>query len=257
MAIELFNDGNHIVLGFYDLVDEESNHAVQCNQFLVIDAHHAALFDPGGNMTHTGLFMGMSKYCRPQEIDYLFASHADPDIIASVNKWMIVSHAKVYISQLWTRFVPHFTTGKDYSDRIIGIPDRGIRIPLGKSEIIALPAHFMHAEGNFQFYDPVAKILFSGDLGVSIVDHHEAARPVTDFDAHIPKMMGFHRRYMVSQKILRFWANMARSLDIEMIVPQHGQRFEGKAMVKRFIEWVESFPCGIDLITQKDYRVPS
>jgi flavorubredoxin len=128
---------------------------------------------------------------------------------------------------------------------------------LGKSEIIALPAHFMHAEGNFQFYDPVAKILFSGDLGVSIVDHHEAARPVTDFDAHIPKMMGFHRRYMVSQKILRFWANMARSLDIEMIVPQHGQRFEGKAMVKRFIDWVETFPCGIDLITQEDYRVPS
>jgi flavorubredoxin len=73
MAIELFNDGNHIVLGFYDLVDE-------------------------GNMTHTGLLMGMSKYCRPQEIDYLFASHAAPDIIASVNKWMIASHAKVYIA---------------------------------------------------------------------------------------------------------------------------------------------------------------
>lgn len=28
MAIELFNNGEHVVLGFYDLVDEERNHAV-------------------------------------------------------------------------------------------------------------------------------------------------------------------------------------------------------------------------------------
>jgi flavorubredoxin len=69
---------------------------------------------------------------------------------------------------------PHFTTGKDYTHRIIGIPDEGMNIPLGQSKIKAVPAHFMHSEGNFQFYDPVSKILFSGDMGASLVDH---ARP--------------------------------------------------------------------------------
>ena len=49
-----------------------------------------------------------------------------------------------------------------------------------------------------------------------------ASRPVTDLQAHIPRMEGFHRRYMVSNKILRLWVNMARQLDIAMIVPQHG-----------------------------------
>ena len=40
-----------------------------------------------------------------------------------------------------------------------------------------------------------------------------------DFDKHIRDMEGFHRRYMVSNKVLRFWANMVKDLDIEMIVP--------------------------------------
>ena len=29
----------------------------------------------------------------------------------------------------------------------------------------ALPAHFLHSVGNFHIYDPIAKILYTGDLG--------------------------------------------------------------------------------------------
>ena len=48
MAVELFNNGKHACLAFYDLVDEEADHAVQCNQFLIVDGDHGALIDPGG-----------------------------------------------------------------------------------------------------------------------------------------------------------------------------------------------------------------
>lgn len=256
MAVELYNDGKHICLAFYDLVDEEHDHAVQANQFLVVDNGHGALIDPGGNMTYNALLMAMQKYASSRTLDYILASHADPDIIASVNKWFIASPCKVLISKLWTRFVPHFTTGRDITGRIEGIPDEGMRVPLGNSYLVAVPAHFMHSEGNFQFYDPLTKILFSGDLGVSLVEHGEAEKPVTDFTAHIPKMVGFHRRYMISNKVTRFWAQMVRGLDIEQIVPQHGQRFVGKAMCAQLIDWIEREPCGVDLITQDAYRVP-
>jgi flavorubredoxin len=256
MAVELYNDGNHVCLAFYDLVDEGHDSAVQCNQFLIADSGHGALVDPGGNMTYNALLMAMQKYFPSKELQYILASHPDPDIIASVNKWFVASPCKVMISALWTRFVPHFTTGRDISGRIVGIPDQGMDISVGASIIKAIPAHFMHAEGNFQFYDPTAKILFSGDLGVSLVDHRTAAEPVADFDAHIPLMQGFHRRYMVSNKILRFWAHMVRQMDIEMIVPQHGQRFVGKAMCSRLVDWLENLHCGVDLMTQDNYRVP-
>jgi len=256
MAVELYNDGKHIVHAFYDLVDEKTTGAVQCNQFLIVDNGHSALIDPGGNMTYTGLLMDMQQYCSSKNLDYIFASHPDPDIVASVNKWFVASHCKVMISSLWTRFVPHFTTGKDVSERIIGIPDPGVTIPLGECRISALPAHFMHAEGNFQFYDPVAKILFTGDLGASIVNSAKASEPVTDFDSHIQYMDGFHKRYIVSGKVCKYWANMVRQLDIEQIVPQHGNRFVGKDAVNKFIDYVERLECGVDLMTQDNYRLP-
>ncbi len=256
MAVELFNNGKHACLAFYDLVDEEADHAVQCNQFLIVDGDHGALIDPGGNMTYNGLLMSMQRFFPSRGLDFIFATHADPDIIASLNKWMVSTHCKVMISRLWTRFIPHFTTGKDYTSRILGIPDEGMNIALGDSKVKALPAHFMHSEGNFQFYDPVSKILFSGDMGASLVDHEQAAKPVTDFDDHVITMAGFHRRYMISNKICRFWVNMVRQLDVDMIVPQHGCRFEGKVMVNRFLDWIENLQCGVDIMTQENYRVP-
>lgn len=256
MAVELYNDGKHACIAFYDLVDGEADHAVQANQFLIVNDRHGALIDPGGNMTHAGLLMAMQRYFPSRDLDYIFASHADPDIIASLNKWMVSTRCRVMISRLWVRFLPHFTSGRDYSERTEGIPDEGMAIPLGQTHVLALPAHFMHSEGNFQFYDPISKTLFSGDMGASMIDDDAAAEPVRDFDAHIPTMAGFHRRYMVSNKICRFWAKMVRTLDVERIVPQHGARFEGREMVERFLRWIEELPCGVDLMTQDNYRAP-
>ena len=120
-------------------------------------------------------------------------------------------------------------------------------MPIGRAELIALPAHFLHSEGNFQFYDPVSKILFSGDLGASLIGGEAAKKPVSSLAGHVPRMEGFHRRYMVSNKILRLWARMARQLDIAMIVPQHGAPIMGKEAINDFFEWIENLtrlgPC--------------
>jgi flavorubredoxin len=49
---------------------------------------------------------------------------------------------------------------------------------------------------------------------------------------------------------------MVRQMDIEQIVPQHGQRFVGKEMCNKLIDWIEKVPCGVDLLTQDNYRAP-
>ena len=46
MAVELFNNGTHACLAFYDLRDEEADHAVQCNQFSLSTVSMAPLIDP-------------------------------------------------------------------------------------------------------------------------------------------------------------------------------------------------------------------
>jgi flavorubredoxin len=131
-----------------------------------------------------------------------------------------------------------------------------MRIRFGRSELVALPAHFLHAEGNFQFYDPTSQILFSGDLGVSLVGGQRAKQPVEDLVSLLPSMERFHRRYMVSNKILRLWADMVASLPIRMIVPQHGAPLAGRA-VKDFVAWARELRCGVDLMESPNYAVPA
>ena len=255
MPIELYNQQGHQCLMFTDLCDE-AGEVVQSNQFLIVDGDTGAIIDPGGNLAYGELYLSMTRYFQPQQLSAIFASHADPDIIASLDRWMTTtSRAKLYISRLWERFAPHFCKPGKTSGRVIGIPDSGMRVPIGRSELIALPAHFMHSEGNFQFFDTTSRILFSGDLGASLISGAAAKKPVTSLAGHIPHMEAFHRRYMVSNKILRLWAQMARRLPIEMIVPQHGAPMQGAA-VQEFIAWVEQLDCGIDLMNERNYAVP-
>lgn len=254
-AIELFRNNAHACLMFSDL-GEEGGEAVQSNQFLFVHGDTGAILDPGGNLAYNELHLTMTRWLQPSRLSGILASHADPDIIASLDRWFTSTTAPLYISTLWARFAPHFCKQGKSVGRIVGIPDAGMRIPLGSSELIALPAHFMHAEGNFQFYDPVSRILFSGDLGASLGAGMARGKAVTSLAGHIPRMEAFHRRYMVSNKILRLWAKMVRTLDIQMIAPQHGVPMSGAA-VGEFIDWIETLDCGIDLMNEAAYRVPA
>ncbi|MBV8621449.1 MAG: FprA family A-type flavoprotein [Curvibacter sp.] len=256
MPLELYSAAGHACYMFTDLI-EEGGQAVQANQFLIVDNGTGAIIDPGGNLAFNELFLGMSKHFAPSKLSYLLASHADPDIIASLDRWMTSTRAKLVISRIWERFAPHFAKVGKTEDRVIGVPDAGGKLQLGHNELWLLPAHFLHSEGNFHFYDPVSRILFTGDLGVSLTTGQQAQKPVTDLRAHIPLMEGFHRRYMVSNKILRLWVRMARQLDISMLVPQHGAPIVGATAIAQFFDWLETLMCGIDLFDDRAYQLPS
>ena len=256
MPIELYRYKNHACYMFTDLIEDDGQ-AVQANQFLIVDNDTGAIIDPGGNLAYNDLYMGMVKHFPPQKLSYLIASHADPDIIASLDRWLSSTQALLVISRVWERFVPHFTKVGKTDNRVIGVPDSGGRLPLGHHDLWLLPAHFMHSEGNFHFYDPVSRILFTGDLGVSMMSGLQASQPVTDLQAHIPLMEGFHRRYMVSNKILRLWVRMARQLDISMLVPQHGAPIQGKQAIDDFFYWIENLMCGVDLFDDRAYQLPT
>jgi flavorubredoxin len=116
---------------------------------------------------------------------------------------------------------------------------------------LILPAHFLHSAGNFHVYDPHSRILYSGDLGASLLLDY---RMVQDFQAHIPYMLEFHQRYMSSNAALRRWVRLVRQLDIDTIAPQHGAIFRGKQLVQTFLDWCENLDCGLDLLPE--YPLP-
>jgi flavorubredoxin len=248
MPVDLYKSSNHRCIAFNDLVRGEDG--VQANQFLVLHGEHSALIDPGGALLYTPVSLAVGRFVPLKSLSWILASHQDPDVIGSADRWLMYTGATIACSKLWGRFVPHSvphyvdTGGKD---RYQLIPDEGCDLQMGNTVIKALPAHFLHSVGNFQFYDPISRILFSGDLGASMVDEFSPVEGA-DFDQHIPMMAGFHRRYMASNRACVVWADMVKDLDIDMIVPQHGRPMKGKA-VARFIDWIRHLECGTDLMT--------
>lgn len=242
VMITLFESGNHKNIMFNDL---SSGSMVQANQHILISGKDGMVLDPGGHKVYTKLFSQMSSSLPPNRLKYIFFSHQDPDIIAAANGWLMVTDAEAFLSNLWMRFIPHFGVDELVVKRIRPIPDKGMVITLGDVPIKILPAHFLHSPGNFQVYDPVSKILYSGDLGASLGNEYAV---VEDFDTHIKYMQGFHKRYIASGKALKMWARMVANLDIEIIAPQHGAIFPNKELVNRFIGWADELECGLDLM---------
>lgn len=244
----LYQEGDHINALFADF---SHGLAVQSNQFLIAHGGVGMVLDPGGPKIYPDVLAQTERFLPRRALKYVFLSHQDPDIGTSLNAWLLDTPAQAVISTLWARFIPHFAVERLLLHRLKTIPDAGMRLDLGGTELIILPAHFLHSPGNFHVYDPVSKILFSGDLGASIGTDQ---RSVQDFEQHIPRMLAFHKRYMASGKALKAWVAMARTLDVQTIAPQHGAIFEGPALVSRFYEWCESLECGVDLL--QGYSVP-
>ncbi len=238
----LFSTAEHANHVFRDL---GSDLMVQANQHLIIDHGEAMLLDPGGHKVYAQIFGAIANLVPLKDLKHVFFSHQDPDIVAAANGWLMVTDAQAHISGLWTRFITHFGVDRLVADRVLPIPDEGTTLKLGQTELLVIPAHFLHSAANFQVYDPVAKILYSGDLGASLtVETPEAG----DMDAHIEAMRPFHERIMGGAKIASAWAAMARNLDIEIIAPQHGAAIRGKDAVARFIDWFDGLACGPDLV---------
>ncbi len=221
--------------------------AVQANQHLIVDSGEGMILDPGGHKVYSKVLGETMAQLGGGKLKHIFLSHQDPDIVAALNGWLMTTDAKAWAPHLWTRFIPHFGLDRLVADRLEGLPDGGGVLELGKTKLRVLPAHFLHSPGNLQVYDPVSKILYSGDLGASL---GQSYIEVPDFDAHLQFMQGFHQRYMASNRAMRRWAAMAKTLDIELVAPQHGAVFRGKALVARFIAWCEQLQCGSDLIDQ-------
>ncbi|HZW26057.1 MAG TPA: MBL fold metallo-hydrolase [Gallionella sp.] len=217
------------------------DYLIDTNEYLVTSGGESILCDPGGAEIFPDVFSAISRHCNPAELHYLFASHQDPDIVSSLALWMEVNPAlRCYSSWLWTSFIPHFGGN---GETFISIPDAGMKIPLGKITLEAIPAHYLHSSGNFHLYDEKARILFSGDVGAALLPPEANGLFVKDFDRHICHAEGFHRRWMGSKTAVLDWCERASKLQIDMMCPQHGAIYQG-ADVMRFINWFAELEVG-------------
>ena len=221
---------------------ERANYLIDTNEYLVSFKGESLLTDPGGMEIFPGVFAALSQEVDINSIQFLFASHQDPDIISSLALWLDVNpNIRCYLSWLWSSFIPHFG-GDDTT--FIAMPDEGMSINLNGLHLQAVPAHYLHSSGNFQLYDPIAKLLFSGDVGAAIVPVEEDSLFVEDFDKHIKYAEKFHQRWMGSNEAKLEWCERAANMNIDLLCPQHGSIYQGSD-VMRFINWFSELRVGV------------
>lgn len=214
---------------------------IDTNQYMVVSQGEAILLDPGGVELFAPMLPAVLEFVKLEQIRYLFASHQDPDIISSVGFWdKTLQGGKLFAPWLWEGFIRHFGMERiDY----VSIPDEGMSLTVGAVTLRFVPAHYLHASGNFHVYDPQARILFTGDVGAAL-DAPDAPLFVEDFAEQIPKMKKFHQRWMPSNQAKNDWIARVRSLDIDMLLPQHGRIFKGEH-VTAFLDWFAALEVGI------------
>lgn len=243
----LYDDGTHrfVWLGWEE---HEEEGLVQVNQYLIENKGTGILLDPGGIHVFPRVVANTSRYIDLSKIQHMFYSHQDPDVSSGIALWLSVTPAKIHLSKLWVRFMPHY--GIFDMTRIVPIEDNGGKIQLPSGDFLELiPAHFLHSLANFHVYDPKSKILFTGDLGAAVFPKGERYPFVKDFDSHVKLMEGFHKRYMVSNSVCRRYIERVSRYDIEMIAPQHGAIFK-RDQIKSFWDWLSGLRCGIDIINE-------
>ncbi|MDH5752809.1 MAG: FprA family A-type flavoprotein [Deltaproteobacteria bacterium] len=214
---------------------------IDTNEYLIIQDGRGMLVDPGGIEIFPSVMASVSKVIPIGNIDILFSSHQDPDVISSLGLWLrVCGDVTIYSSWMWGGFISHY--GGEQKLQLL--PDEGGVVPLGTSrDLLAVPAHYLHSPGNFSLHDPVSGILFSGDIGAALLPADNKDIFVKDFDGHIQYMEMFHRRWMPSNKAKSRWIEMARGLNISMICPQHGAIFKGDD-VPRFLDWFDALTVG-------------
>ncbi len=241
----LYEDEHHAYI-WLGADSQKKAGVVQTNQYLIVDKGRGILLDPGGVHLFSRVVSVVSRFIDLDKIDTIFFSHQDPDVCSGIALWLGVTKAKVYISGLWIRFMPHF--GIVDNSRIVGIEQAGQSLSLASgAQLRFIPSHFLHSTGNYCLYDTRARILFSGDIGAAVFEEGGQYLFVENFDEHLKIMEGFHKRYLTGNIACKKWVKLVSALDIDMMTPQHGAIFP-REHAKRFLQWLEQLRCGLDLI---------
>lgn len=248
--IKLFESKNHLAVFLNESTSTEEK-GIHCNQYLIQDHNNCALLDPGGFNVMPQVLAELLRYTTLENLKAIILSHQDPDVLGGIVSWVAISSAAVYLPTIWKRFMPHCGFTKEMS-RFCAIPDEGMEYTLSPAcKLRLIPAHFLHSEGNINVYDPIAKILFTGDLGGATIMANDNLF-VENFKQYLPHIEGFHKRYMSSNKAIKAWLKHIKKLEIDMLVPHHGRIYKGKAL-KDFLNWLDTLKCGVDLFDKNGF----
>jgi eukaryotic-like serine/threonine-protein kinase len=221
---------------------------LECNAYLLVlrrgTKQVAILVDPGPPEDLEVVARKVEAVMGSRDrIDFVFLNHHDPDVAANaaaVQQWsrstqVICSEDTFRHARFYGLDPKRFMAVESFAGGIC-------TLPTGHT-IVFLPAPFCHNRGAVMLFDPISRVLFSGDL------FGGARAPVlVASELSWPGVEMFHQIYMPSQRALGLAAGRVQRLSPspQLIAPHHGALIVGND-VARFVERVGRLEVGLDL----------
>ncbi|MGI6604836.1 MAG: MBL fold metallo-hydrolase [Firmicutes bacterium] len=226
-----------IAPGTYWVGFDDEKAGLRCNPYIIVDGDEAVLIEPGSVPHFPIVLRKVASVVDLREISTIIVSHQDPDLCAAIPRFeevlgpglKVATHSRAAI------LIQHY----GLSSPFYHVDQNGWELTLKSGRKLKfIFAPYLHFPGAFMTYDPVTKILFSGDLfGAFSFDWSLYAG-----EFYEEAMKAFHENYMPSQEILARAMDKLEHLEIAMIAPQHGSIICDNP--RHYINVLRNLDCG-------------
>lgn len=250
-------------VGFHEL-----GYDLNCNPYLVTTPSGEAAVIDGGSRPDFAVVMTkiLQTGQDPDLINFLIYQHYDPDLCGSLphfvdmcdaDKLSVVSHSA---NNIFLRYY----SGPQHFRRFIPTHRDGGTLSVSGRRLRFIETPYCHTAGSFVTYDEQTKTLFTSDLFGSFAKEWDLYLDLGDdcFTCSsyqncpqgrtfcpLSGIIAFHRKIMTGGKALAHAMGIIKTLDIELLAPQHGSIVRERSQIYALVEFLEKLDrVGIDNI---------
>lgn len=221
-----------------------ANGARLTSHYVVCSGDQALLVDPGGAGDFGPLLAAISDKIALDRIKGIVVTVSSAHAAGSIGMWAEVLgfDTPVYAAEVIASDLLHI----DSDLNIESIAENGGEITLADGAGLHLvPAPYLPTAASMSLYDPVARILYTGDVGTAEGVWVDDATPFCEqFSLISHAMNAYHQAWLPSPVARDDWLARIKDLSVEIIAPRAGPCFRGKD-VGHFMSWLATMDAGV------------
>ena len=165
-------------------------------------------------------------------------------IMGSIGLWAeILGHdTPIYAAEMIAADLLHTDTNLE----IVNVSGNGGEVPMADgSGLHLIPAPYLPTAASMSLYDPVAQVLYSGDLGTTEGAWADDETPFCERFSLVSRAMNtFHQAWFPSSVARDDWLARIDDLSVDIVAPRAGPCLNGKN-VEHFKRWLASMDLGV------------
>lgn len=215
-----------------------------CSHYVVCSGDQAVLVDPGGTADFGPLLAAISDNIALDRIVGIVITQPGAHTAGSVGMWSeaLGYNLTIHVPELIAADLLHI----DAALNLETISENGGEVPMSDGAGLHLmPAPYLPMAASMSLYDPVARVLYSSDIGTAEGKWVDDATPFCEqFSLISHAMNAYHQMWLPSPAARDDWLARIDGLAIDILAPRAGPCFRAKD-VDHFKRWLASMDIGV------------